>query len=254
MRRPVCREPTASSPSTCRDSAPVPGQRTQEQVDVLSRTDHECRRHVGCVAGAGNPAAAMTPAAIDDAWRAKEHQQRQCMNNGEGRVGGHHLGQRQHERKKGSTKRAGPGHPEQIVDPGKSPELPRQPERQSRQQQGGRAGGRKPGRVRPIARRIRNHPRERHSQRRQGPVDCNVQSDSHIGTRCHAGPYNAGDQGVISRANPSATIAYRLPARFTRYSQLRRGAAGAVNVLRCSTITIPARGAQAAKGTLSHDR
>ena len=253
MRRPVCREPTASSPSTRSDCAPVPGQRTQEQVDVLSRTDHECRRNVGCIAGAGN-AAAMTPAAIDDAWRAKEHQERQCINNGEGRVAGHHLGQRQHERKQGSTKRAGPGHPEQIVDPGKSPELPRQPERQSRQQQGSRAGGRKPGRVRPIARRIRNHPRERHSQRRQGPVDCNVQSNSHIGTRCHPVPITQG----IRVSYPGLTRAQRLPIafrrEFTRYSQLRRGAAGAVNVLRCSTITIPARGAQAAKGTLSHDR
>ena len=50
---------------------PIPGQRAQEQVDVLGRPDHERRRDVGGIAGSGQTAAAVAPAAIDDAWRRR---------------------------------------------------------------------------------------------------------------------------------------------------------------------------------------
>ena len=47
---------------------------------------------------------------------------------------------REHEGEQGGADHAGPGHRQQVVDPGKSPELPWQPERQSCEQQCHRAG------------------------------------------------------------------------------------------------------------------
>ena len=148
---------------------PIPGQRAQEQVDVLGRPDNERRRHVGGVGGGGQATAAVAPTAIDHTRRAEQHQEGQCIDDRKGGIAGCSAGQRKHEAEQGSAKRAGPGHTKQVIDSGKTPELPRQPERQSRQQEGRRSGHREPPRMQPITRGIRHSPRKRHSESRQNP-------------------------------------------------------------------------------------
>ena len=77
----------------------------------------------------------MAPAAIGDPRRAEQHQQRQGIHDREGGIAGCRACHREHEGEQGGTDHAGPRHREQVVDPGKAPELPWQPERQSCQQQ-----------------------------------------------------------------------------------------------------------------------
>ena len=97
-------------------------------------------------------AAPMAPAAIGDPRRAEQHQQGQRIHDREGGIAGCRAGQREHEGEQGGADHAGPRHREQIVDPGKAPELPWQPERQSCQQQCRRTGRRKPWRMQPARR------------------------------------------------------------------------------------------------------
>ena len=152
----------------------------------------------------------MAPAAIDHAWRPEQHQEGQCIHDGKGGVARCRAGQRKHEAKQSGAKRAGAGHRKQVIDPGKTPELPRQSEWQPGQEEGSRTGHREPPRMQPIDRRSRHSPRERHSQCRQGSVDCDIQSDSHWRASCHAVPITQRTK----RSYPTTSRVTGLPIAF----------------------------------------
>ena len=236
---------------------PIPGQRAQEQVDVLGRADHQRRRNVGRVAAGSGPPAPMAPAAIDDPRRAEQHQQGQRIHDGKGRVAGRRAGQREHEGEQGGAERAGPGHRQQVVDPGETPVLPRQPERQPRQQQGRRTGSREPPRMQPIARRSRRQP-----ARAAPPTPPRLRRWRCSGRFARAGalpcgPYNAADRGRSYPGRDRARRdASRLPIAFrhrlARYSRPRGQAAAVGHVPRQLETTRTAEASCGRRGSVHH--
>ena len=104
---------------------PVPDQRAEEEIDVLGRADQQGGGHVGGMGGRQPPAGPLAQPTIGHPRCAEEHQQGQCMDGGECRIGGCHAGQHAQAGEQGGAQRAGAGHGKQIADPGEAPVLRR---------------------------------------------------------------------------------------------------------------------------------